>query len=316
MPDAVLDVLNELVPGGVARSGVRLGGRTVRWIEAGSGQPAVTLEAGCNDTAVTWAPVTAVLAGRARGGLRPRRARRQRPGAGRGHDRQIADLPQSSPAPRAGGACWPGTAGAETIVQTTHESRPLARRWAAADRSCCMRSTWMPKKNGQEPGACRAHGLTPGGAGRVRPDSRLPTGSWSGSPAAMAPARTRCAADRFRAARRVDVDPRQRGPAHRPAPREPDRFPGTRQVYRGSTGGQRQVHTASPSGGPGHPACKLQRLAVSDDRRHNPGDAASIHLATLPLAVITDRIRCPCTGSRSAIATFAPCLLGCPGTGR
>lgn len=72
MPDAVLDALNELVPGGVARGGVRLGGRTVRWVEAGSGQPAVTLEAGRNDTAITWAPVTAVLAGRARGGLRPR----------------------------------------------------------------------------------------------------------------------------------------------------------------------------------------------------------------------------------------------------
>jgi len=54
----VLDALNELCQAGVARGGVWLGGRTVRWAEAGSGQPAVMLEAGRNDTAITWAPVT------------------------------------------------------------------------------------------------------------------------------------------------------------------------------------------------------------------------------------------------------------------
>jgi hypothetical protein len=41
----VLDALNELVPGGGPRR-VWLGRRKVRWVEAGSGQPAAMLEAG------------------------------------------------------------------------------------------------------------------------------------------------------------------------------------------------------------------------------------------------------------------------------
>jgi pimeloyl-ACP methyl ester carboxylesterase len=38
----------------------------LRWAQAGSGQPAVVLEAGRNDTAITWAPVMATLAAHAR----------------------------------------------------------------------------------------------------------------------------------------------------------------------------------------------------------------------------------------------------------
>jgi pimeloyl-ACP methyl ester carboxylesterase len=118
VPDAVLDALPQLVPGGVARGGVRRGGRTVRWAEAASGQPAVVLEAGRNDTAITWAPGMAVLAGRAQVVAYDRAG----PGAsdpapGRGHTGtgRSPTLPRSSPPPRAGGACWPGTAGAETV---------------------------------------------------------------------------------------------------------------------------------------------------------------------------------------------------------
>jgi pimeloyl-ACP methyl ester carboxylesterase len=64
MPDATADALNELVPGGVSRGGVRLGERTVRWAEAGGGHPTVVLEAGRDDTVISWAPVMAALAGR------------------------------------------------------------------------------------------------------------------------------------------------------------------------------------------------------------------------------------------------------------
>ncbi|MGE5291340.1 MAG: alpha/beta fold hydrolase [Micromonosporaceae bacterium] len=46
VPDAVVDALGEFVPGEVTRGGVRLGDRAVRWVEAGSGQPTLVLEAG------------------------------------------------------------------------------------------------------------------------------------------------------------------------------------------------------------------------------------------------------------------------------
>jgi hypothetical protein len=66
VPDATADALDELVPGGVTLGGVRLGERMVRWAEAGSGQPTVVLEAGRDDTVISWAPVMAALAGQVR----------------------------------------------------------------------------------------------------------------------------------------------------------------------------------------------------------------------------------------------------------
>src|SRR6266498_5033571 len=66
MGDAVVGALSELVPGGVARGGLRPGDgdRMVRWVEAGSGNPTVILAAGRNDTAISWAPILAALAGK------------------------------------------------------------------------------------------------------------------------------------------------------------------------------------------------------------------------------------------------------------
>jgi pimeloyl-ACP methyl ester carboxylesterase len=67
--DPVMKALNELVPGGVGRGGARVGegpgARTLRWVEAGRGQPGptVVLAAGRNDTAISWAPLLAALAG-------------------------------------------------------------------------------------------------------------------------------------------------------------------------------------------------------------------------------------------------------------
>lgn len=75
---------------------MRLGDRTVRWVETGRGQPTVVLEAGRNDTAITWAPVIPLLAGHAhvvvygRAGLG---ASDPAPG-GDIAQRQIADLAQ------------------------------------------------------------------------------------------------------------------------------------------------------------------------------------------------------------------------------
>jgi len=64
MTDPVLEALQEIVP--VTRGQVNLGGRMLRWIESGAGTPAVILIAGRNDTALSWGPVLAALAGRVR----------------------------------------------------------------------------------------------------------------------------------------------------------------------------------------------------------------------------------------------------------
>lgn len=63
MTDPVLEALREIVP--VTRGQVNLGGRTLRWVECGTGTPTVVLIAGRNDTALSWGPVLAALAGRA-----------------------------------------------------------------------------------------------------------------------------------------------------------------------------------------------------------------------------------------------------------
>jgi pimeloyl-ACP methyl ester carboxylesterase len=64
MTDLVLQALREIAP--VTRGRVNLGGRMLRWVESGTGPPAVVLIAGRNDTALTWGPVLAALAGRTR----------------------------------------------------------------------------------------------------------------------------------------------------------------------------------------------------------------------------------------------------------
>jgi len=64
MTDLVLQALREIVP--VTRGRLNLGGRTLRWVESGTGAPAVILIAGRNDTALSWGPVLAALAGRTR----------------------------------------------------------------------------------------------------------------------------------------------------------------------------------------------------------------------------------------------------------
>jgi pimeloyl-ACP methyl ester carboxylesterase len=65
-PDPVLDALSRLVPIGVRRGGVAVGGRVLRWIEAGRGEPVVVMEAGAGDTALAWAPILAQVAERTR----------------------------------------------------------------------------------------------------------------------------------------------------------------------------------------------------------------------------------------------------------
>jgi pimeloyl-ACP methyl ester carboxylesterase len=64
MTDPVLQALREIVP--VTRGQVNLGGRMLRWVESGTGTPTVVLIAGRNDTALSWGPVLAALAGRVR----------------------------------------------------------------------------------------------------------------------------------------------------------------------------------------------------------------------------------------------------------
>jgi pimeloyl-ACP methyl ester carboxylesterase len=63
MTDLVLEALQQIAP--VARGQLDLGRRTLRWIESGTGAPTVVLIAGRNDTALSWGPVLAALAGRA-----------------------------------------------------------------------------------------------------------------------------------------------------------------------------------------------------------------------------------------------------------
>ena len=58
MDDIVVRVLGELVPGGVRRGELRRGNRVLRWVEAGSGSPAVVLDAGLGEPgSLAWAGV-------------------------------------------------------------------------------------------------------------------------------------------------------------------------------------------------------------------------------------------------------------------
>jgi pimeloyl-ACP methyl ester carboxylesterase len=92
MTDLVLEALRQIAP--VARSQVDLGKRKLRWVESGTGTPAVVLIAGRNDIALSWGPVLAALAGRAhavaydRAGLGDSDADAQIPSA----ERSVADL--------------------------------------------------------------------------------------------------------------------------------------------------------------------------------------------------------------------------------
>lgn len=60
--DAIIEALNSFVHEGVTRGSVSINGRRVCWVEAGSGQPTVVLEAGRNDISLDWARVIALLA--------------------------------------------------------------------------------------------------------------------------------------------------------------------------------------------------------------------------------------------------------------
>jgi pimeloyl-ACP methyl ester carboxylesterase len=65
--DLVVRVLSELVPGGVRRGELRLADRTLRWVEAGSGGPAVVFDAGLGEPgSLAWAGVLPALAERTR----------------------------------------------------------------------------------------------------------------------------------------------------------------------------------------------------------------------------------------------------------
>jgi pimeloyl-ACP methyl ester carboxylesterase len=64
MTDPVIRALREIVP--VTRGELDLAGRKLRWVESGTGAPTVVLIAGRNDTALSWGPVLAALAGRRR----------------------------------------------------------------------------------------------------------------------------------------------------------------------------------------------------------------------------------------------------------
>jgi pimeloyl-ACP methyl ester carboxylesterase len=62
MPDPVVEALREIAR--VTRGQVDLAGRMLRWVESGRGTTTVVLVAGRNDTALSWGPVLAALAGR------------------------------------------------------------------------------------------------------------------------------------------------------------------------------------------------------------------------------------------------------------
>jgi pimeloyl-ACP methyl ester carboxylesterase len=74
MTDRVLEALREIVPvtrgqvemRGEGRARKLYAGRMLRWVESGTGTPTVILIAGRNDTALSWGPVLAALAGRVR----------------------------------------------------------------------------------------------------------------------------------------------------------------------------------------------------------------------------------------------------------
>ncbi|MBV8717606.1 MAG: alpha/beta hydrolase [Chloroflexi bacterium] len=54
--------MTTLVPDGVVAGALPLSGRSLSWVEAGSGRPTVVLEAGAGATAIDWAPVIGALA--------------------------------------------------------------------------------------------------------------------------------------------------------------------------------------------------------------------------------------------------------------
>jgi pimeloyl-ACP methyl ester carboxylesterase len=61
--DIVVRVLGELVPGGVRRGELRRGNRALRWVEAGSGGPAVVFDAGLGEPgSLAWAGVLPTVA--------------------------------------------------------------------------------------------------------------------------------------------------------------------------------------------------------------------------------------------------------------
>jgi pimeloyl-ACP methyl ester carboxylesterase len=61
--DIVVRVLSELVPGGVRRGELRRGSRTLRWVEAGSGGPAVVFDAALGEPgSLAWAGVLPAVA--------------------------------------------------------------------------------------------------------------------------------------------------------------------------------------------------------------------------------------------------------------
>jgi pimeloyl-ACP methyl ester carboxylesterase len=62
MSDPLLAALNPLVPGGMLRSRVSINGRQLCWVETGSGEPTIVLEAGRNECSLSWARVIAQLA--------------------------------------------------------------------------------------------------------------------------------------------------------------------------------------------------------------------------------------------------------------
>jgi pimeloyl-ACP methyl ester carboxylesterase len=65
--DIVVRALGELVPGGVRRGEVRRGNRALRWVEAGSGSPAVLFDAGLGEPgSLAWAGVLPAVARRTR----------------------------------------------------------------------------------------------------------------------------------------------------------------------------------------------------------------------------------------------------------
>jgi pimeloyl-ACP methyl ester carboxylesterase len=47
---------------GATAGGLRLGDRTLRWVEAGSDRPTVVLEAGYGDTSIAWESVLSAVA--------------------------------------------------------------------------------------------------------------------------------------------------------------------------------------------------------------------------------------------------------------
>jgi pimeloyl-ACP methyl ester carboxylesterase len=65
--DLVLRALDGLMPGGVRRGELPRGSRTLRWIEAGSGEPVVVLEAGLGEPgSLVWAGVASLVAAHTR----------------------------------------------------------------------------------------------------------------------------------------------------------------------------------------------------------------------------------------------------------